>query len=346
MTPEIRRARTAFLWVGVVVPLAAIAVSAVVILLWLPEIPDPAAIHWSETGPDGFAPGWMHLVVLGGIAAMISVFAAFARFAHRLPGKGDAHAEPGSERPQWSSTARLLGATNLGLAALISVISLVAVGSQRGLSDAADAPDIGPAVLLGFLLLAVGAVIGWFLQPRTPRSERLDSEGAAPLAATPTERVVWIGTASVARSGLAVLGGAVLLVGALVAVTLATGQGGTWALAILGVACLVVIVSLVVTLSFRVRIGPGGLVVRSLAGWPRVSIPSTDVASARSVEVDPFAEFGGWGVRYGLDGRYGVVLRRGEAIEVTRTDGRRFVVTVDDSRTAAAVLATAARKDS
>ena len=49
-------------------------------------------------------------------------------------------------------------------------------------------------------------------------------------------------------------------------------------------------------------------------------------------------EFGGWGLRLSVEGRFGVVLRQGEAIEVTRANGRRFLVTVDDAATGAALL--------
>ncbi|MBD3752872.1 MAG: hypothetical protein IE935_10685 [Micrococcales bacterium] len=43
-------------------------------------------------------------------------------------------------------------------------------------------------------------------------------------------------------------------------------------------------------------------------------------------------------MRFAIDGRRGVVLRRGEALEVTRRSGRVFVVTVDDASTASALL--------
>jgi hypothetical protein len=343
MTADVRRARTAFLWVGVIVPLAIVLVSALVIALWLPEIPEPAAVHWGENGPDGFGPGWTHLLLLGDIALLIVVFAFLAWFAHRVPEKGRPSPAGSQAAPQWSVTARLLGAVNLGLAALISLVTLVAVGSQRGLADAADAPDIGYAVLGGMLLLVVGSLIGWFLQPKPPVAPTDAADAATPLSASDSERVVWIGTATISRTGLSVFGGALLVIGALAAVLLATGGGGAPAALITIAGGAVVAVALLTTFAFRVRIGPAGLRVRSLVGWPRIEIPAADIASVRRIEVNPFAEFGGWGVRYALDGRYGVVLRRGEAIEVTRTGGRRFVVTIDDAETAAAALATTIR---
>lgn len=54
--------------------------------------------------------------------------------------------------------------------------------------------------------------------------------------------------------------------------------------------------------------------------------------------VNPMGDFGGWGLRLSVDGRVGVVLRTGEALQITRRKGRPFVVTVDDAETAAAVL--------
>lgn len=346
MTADVRRARTAFLWVGVILPLTILAVAAIIIAFWLPEIPEPAAIHWSEDGVDGFGPGWTYFAILGGIAAMVLAFALLAWFAHRLPENGRPVPSVEAERPQWSITARFLGAMNLGVAGLVALVCLVGVGAQRGLADAADTPDIGFEVLVGFLLLAAGAAIGWFLQPATPLPDtRRGEDAAVALQTSATERLVWIGTATIAGSGMAVLGGALLFVCALAAVMIATGAGGVMTAIIMLASCAVLIAALVTTFAFRVRIGPAGLLVRSLAGWPKIEIPAADVASVRAIDVDPFAEFGGWGLRYGLDGRYGVVLRRGEAIEVARAGGRRFVVTVDDAQTAAAALAVAARRE-
>jgi hypothetical protein len=341
MTAAISRARTAFLWVGVIIPLAMIAVSALVVAIWLPHLPEPAAIHWSSDGVDGLAPGWTHLAVLCGVGGgMIIAFSLLVWFAHRPPRARGADAA----RPQWSVTARFLGAVNLGLAGLMSVVALAAVGPQRGLTDAMDAPNVGgPAAIGGFGLLIVLTAVGWFLQPKVDARAADDAASAAPLPTSASERVIWIGSATISRGGKGVLGGLVLLVCVIAIVVIASGRAGFWPAAILIATAVVVAVAFIVTLVFRVRIGPNGLSVRSLVGWPTIDIPAAEVTAVRAVTVNPFAEFGGWGLRYGLDGRYGVVLRAGEAIEVTRTDGRRFVVTIDDAETAASVLATAAR---
>ena len=86
------------------------------------------------------------------------------------------------------------------------------------------------------------------------------------------------------------------------------------------------------------RADESGLTVASVAGFPRFRVPLDEIAAARSTTIEPMGDFGGWGIRSGLDGRFGVVLRRGPAHEVERTNGRRFVVTVAGADTAAALL--------
>ena len=76
----------------------------------------------------------------------------------------------------------------------------------------------------------------------------------------------------------------------------------------------------------------------SYLGVPRFHVPLTEIAAVRAILVNPLADFGGWGVRTALDGRTGVVLRRGEALEIAKRSGRVFVVTVDDAATAAAAI--------
>lgn len=339
MTPEIRRARTAFWWVGVIVPLALIALASIVVFAWLPEVPDPAAIHWGLDGADGFGPRWTPLALLIGLGGgLVVLFACIALFSHRLPQRGGAAPIP---QPQWSATARLLGAVSLGEAGMMAMLAIVTTAAQRGLADAADAADITPWVP-AFIVVMIGlAVAGWFVQPKVPVGPAGSARAAEPLPLADHERAAWMKTVTLARSGQVVLGIGVFITIAMSVLLLARGVAAGWIVA--GITAILVI--LVVTgLSFRVRASAAGLRVRSVAGWPRLEIAAHDIAGARAVQVDPFAEFGGWGYRIGTDGRRGFVMRTGEALEVTRTDGRVFVVTVDDASTAASVLAAAASR--
>lgn len=151
----------------------------------------------------------------------------------------------------------------------------------------------------------------------------------------------WAGTATMARSGRIVLGVSLVVLLAATVLSFAAGGAAGW----ITLTTLLVLTVLVATmLVFRVRVDTRGLLVRSAVGWPRTWIAAAEIASVRVTEIDPFAEFGGWGWRYGVDGRRGIVLRAGEALEVTRRGGTVFVVTVDDAATAASLLAEAVNK--
>lgn len=334
---EVLRARTAFLWVGVFIPLILLALSAIVVLAWLPELPESVGIHWSgDGGPDGFAPQGMlfSTPILG--AVLVVLFAVMAWFAHRLPG-ADRGVPAGVPAPRWSPTARFLGAINLGLGAFMALLTVATAGLQRGLADAADAPDITPWTVAGFGVLAVGTVIGWVLQPSVPTNTSPVAATGIPVA--DAERLAWFGRATMARTGVVVLGVSTLvLLGATVFVIARAaedGWGTAWLLVALSVLMPVVICCM---FAFRVRIDRRGLRVRSFLGWPNTRIPLDDIAKVEVVDINPLAEFGGWGWRIGLDGRRGVVLRTGEALQVTRGSGRVFVVTVDGAAEAGSVL--------
>lgn len=327
------RSRTAFLWVGVILPLVILVSVAAVITAWLPELPDPVATHWGVDGVDGYGPRWSAIALpLGVGGGVIVLIAAMSAFAHRMP---QSSAQPAMQ--PWGPTSRLLAGLNLGLSAFICFLSLVTSAVQRGLDDAAQAPDISGWILPGFALLAVGTAIGWFVQPKSPpRPDRTDaSVEVIPLS--PTERAAWFGTASMARGGVFVLAGLLTVLLAVTAFELARGGAGGWLLAGLAVLLAWLVCTMLV---FRVRVNDEGLRVRSVSGWPSTTIPLDRISSVAVVDVAPMAEFGGWGWRISADGRRGVVLRTGEALQVTRADGRVFVVTVDGARDAAAVLET------
>ncbi|MGP6170991.1 DUF1648 domain-containing protein [Microbacterium sp. A204] len=336
MKDDVRRSRTAFVWVGVIVPLAIILITTVIVATWLPELPDPIAIHWGSEGVDGYGPKWMAIVLpLGVGGGLVAFMTLIGVSGHRMP-----QSSTKSQVQPWGSTSRFLGGMNLGLALLFAFISLVMTGVQRGITDAAQAPDIAGAVWIAFGLLVVGAAVGWFLQPRSP--EPTGDAGAAgeDIELGETERAAWFGTAAMARPGIITLIVAVLLLIITTAWVFGADPGTGW---IMATVTLLVVLLVVVTLVFRVRVNAEGLRVRSIAGWPRWNIPAADISDVRVVSVNPMGEFGGWGLRIAVDGRMGIVLRTGEGLQVTRHSGRRFVITIDDAATAASVLNSAAK---
>jgi uncharacterized membrane protein len=51
-----RRGGDGIRWVGLIIPLVILLLGAIVVVILIPHVPDPAAVHWSGDGkPDGFA---------------------------------------------------------------------------------------------------------------------------------------------------------------------------------------------------------------------------------------------------------------------------------------------------
>ena len=59
-------------------------------------------------------------------------------------------------------------------------------------------------------------------------------------------------------------------------------------------------------------------------------------------DLDPFWEFGGWGLRVDLGGRTAIVDRRGPAVRIMHGDGSEVFVTTDEPHHVAGILNTAA----
>ena len=327
---DVRRARRAYLMVATWIPVAVTTIAVLLMLAWLPEMPETIAIHWGEGGqPDGFGPAWsspLLAAVLGyGLAALFA-------------GPAVAAARAG----EWGPTMRFLGALSCGISVFLMTLVTATVAAQRGLADAADAP----AIFLPFALAAggglVAGVIAWFLQPRVAASGGTVATPVETLRLGPGEQAVWLRTVTMARPAIVAVVGVALLMAALAVFMGLTGSG-LWGL-FAGLAVLFAVLA-ATTCVFRVRADAAGLHVRSIAGVPRFAVPLDDVVAVSVVTVQPMAQFGGWGIRAGIDGRFGLVLRAGDAIQVERRSGRTFVVTVDDAATGAAVLsALAARR--
>lgn len=323
--PAVRR----FVLVALVVPAALTVVAVVVQLVALPGLPDPVAVHWGASGrPNGFGAAWASpvLTVVVGLA---------------LPAAIALSVLPALRRGDRGFAFRLLGATALALATLIAVLATWTLVMQAGLADAADGPSVWAPLIASFIAAIVAGIGGWLLQPGEVW-RAAPAPDAVPLKLAPGERAVWMRTSALAPGAVIAIGAAVLILAASVVVIWLVGDPvGAW---ITTATALVALVLAATTVAFQVRVGDTGLTVVSVLGFPRLRVALGDVAGAAQVSVNPMAEFGGWGIRM-APGRTGVVLRAGEALEVTRRSGRRLTVTVDDAQTAAALLLALARRD-
>jgi len=289
---------------------------------WLGDLPDPVAIHWGPSGsPDGYGAAWTFPAVTAGLGLGLPILVAITTL-------------PMLRRGARGGTFRFMGAFALGMSAFVATLNTGLVAAQRGFASAADAPSVLPTMLAAFGVGALLGVGGWFLQPQQ-RAEILDWEPSAGMALVPGERVVWMRTASMARSGLIVLGAAgVGVFGAAIAAWAAGELAAAWML--LGALVLVALAAAATSI-FHVRVDDEGLTAVAALGFPRLRVLLDDVADAGVGAVNSFAEFGGYGVRT-RPGATGIVLRNGDALQVTRKGGRRLVITVDDAVSAAALL--------
>jgi len=314
--------RAKLILIGGILPVAIAAITTVVMLTWIGDLPDPIAVHWSGSSPDGFGSPLAFVFVPLIITTFFAVFVVASVLG--------ALASQNVSRVQ-----KFLVVTSLGLGVLLSVGMGVSVAIQRGLADATSAPSPVLGLLSGLVLGVALAAVAWFL---LPKAEAISHEGeeVSPMPKAKGEKLVWSRSVSISPFVLAVVGAAVVLVMAVSVLTLVVGNDSVWtALWSLG---LVVVVGSAASY-WRVTADRHGLSVRSHLGWPRVRIWADDIARVRVIEVNATGEFGGWGYRWAGKGRTGIILRDGDAIEITKKNGKSFVVTVDDARTGARVLA-------
>ncbi len=322
---DLRRARRVFLLVGIALPLLVTAVGVALMIAWMPQLPDPIALHWNAAGQaDGFGAAWIAPLLTAGLGILFAGIAGLSVLGAAREG-------------EWGPTMRFLGAMSAGATSFLVVLVTWSVAMQRGLDDARDAPSIVPALVVGAVIgLAIGAG-AWFVQPALTVSGGRTSpvREAERIVLAPGERAVWLRTTTLRAGAMATIIGATVVL-ALLALWAALTGVALWPL--FAATAVLFLVLLLTTSVFRVRVDDEGLRVRAPVGVPRFGIPLEDVAQVEVARVTPMVDFGGWGIRRSIDGRTGIVLHAGDGIQITRRDGRRFVVTVDDAATGAALL--------
>ncbi len=309
----------------VVIPALSLGAAWLWVTTFSSQLPDPVAEHWGLDGqPDGFntwrASFWTIAPIVAltcGIAAVIGLAAGRVAATRKV-------------------------AAFLGVWAGIALpwFSAGTLYVQRGLSDAAQAPDITGPLLISFgvaALLGAGAAAVAPGDSPHPTSDAVPSD-AARLPLADSETASW--QHKVQMSGFEWIAG----IGGIGTVTLLSI--GLWrGLAMIDLAAGIVGLTaalLVVFGRWRVRIDRTGVNASPLTSWPRTHIPLNEIVSADTTTVNPLGDFGGWGYRVGTGGVVGIVVRGGPALRVHRTGGRTLVITVDDADIAAALLNTLA----
>ncbi|MFY1635614.1 hypothetical protein ACN27F_20465 [Solwaraspora sp. WMMB335] len=200
-------------------------------------------------------------------------------------------------------------------------------------------PVLAPAPTWHVPVLLLG-VAGWtvlaYLACGTPPPHPPASGPPAndlPRAPLPPGEVGWVEKGTITGPGLLLLAPLVLLAAVL----------GAWINVWVASPVLVAMAWLVFALINRLVIDRRGIHVGfGPWGWPRITVPAREISGAAETAVRP-GEWGGWGYRRHRDMRgRGLILRSGPGIRVELSDGRYFVATTQDPRTAAGLVNTVA----
>lgn len=301
--------------VGLGIPALVGAVSVWLVASALPLLPDPVAIHWGLSGPDGFAPPSSYLWMVAG-------------FVWLLPSLMAASVLPGLAHGKYSAMTRFMAATAVWLSLFIAVALVGSLLPQRGLADATQAPNVGVVILIGLGVSFPVAGLAYLVLPRPGESEALKGTDVAPVPLAKGEVVAWNSRATQPLWATSLM---VLLI-----VSLLVASFFALPFYLAGLAALLALL-LAAFGSFRVSVGMQGLLVIGGLGRPRKRVPLEQIVRASLVQVDGLEEWGGWGWRM-RPGATGIITRNGPAIQVELRQGDAFVVTAEDSEEGVAVL--------
>jgi Protein of unknown function (DUF1648) len=283
-------------------------------LVWS-DLPDPIATHWTfSEAPDGHTSKGAFFLSAATVVVILAIVATVSILRDRR-----------DRRSQ-----RLLALYALGGATFVAAILGLILSANHGAPTWQEASQPAALVVVPLVLpLAVVALAARLvpvppIEPgREPRSARTT------VGLSPREHAVWFGGAH--SRGLLLVGPA-LAAGTLLLALLTA----MWWLVLLAV---VVLLAVIGTASVSVRIDAEAVRVGfGPLRWPAKVVRLSDVTAAEAIDVKPVA-WGGWGYRW-VPSKHATaaVVRRGPGLRLDRTDGRVFVVTVDDADRAAGLV--------
>ncbi|MFM9876300.1 MAG: DUF1648 domain-containing protein [Rhodoglobus sp.] len=308
--------------IGLGLPIAILVISLAVMVWALGDLPDPVATHWGPAGtPDAFGSPIVSFVLLPIVvlAYLVLPMRVLVRSHDRGP----------------TANQRILLAVGPFLATVLGVTLAGGLAIQRGLDDAADGPSIIPVVLLAFGAgLALG-IVSYLLLPAAPEIEPAPDASTLPSRELASdETAVWIRHVRPSGPWLAL----VLTLGAV------AGTVGITVVAFVQPLATVLFVLPALLLAFgyactywTITVDRHGVLARGGFAWPVIRIPLAQIESARVIDVDPLADFGGWGLRWAPKST-GIILRKGPALEIGHAGGRTLVVTLDRAAPGAELL--------
>ena len=295
----------------------AAAVFGPVIWAWsvADQLPEQVARHWGIDG--GVTAVWSlttQLVVLGVTSVIVAGTIGTIAVVGRMP----------------LAIRRMMAGCAVIVATLMAGLQIDGLYGHLGLDDPFAAPSPGRGIVVGILVGGGLAVAGAGFA-----SENVDNVRATAPPPTGLPRVA--PGASAAEQFPAPRNRGVLAIGlAVLALTALTSLFAIHWPILIGLLVYVVIhlhVRFTVTVTRdEIRVGNRWLSM--------LTVPIEQIAAADTTTVDPFWEFGGWGLRVDTKGRTGVVIRKGSALRLTRGDGSEILITIDEPESAAATINT------
>lgn len=297
---------------GVAVPIAAAAFGLVLTHLWRSRLPDQIATHWSGTEPDGFTSpatsAWTLAIVVVLVGGGCS---AIASLAHALL--------------IMRRTMLMIGSTVVGL---IVVLQIAILTRQLDVEDVATVEIPGWALAVG---TAVGFAIG-ILGASLLRDYRERTVADAPPPASLPRAAVDLPIVEPLGAGRVAV--AVLFSILAAAAVLTCWLAESWWPVAIFVPLAVLPVSL---MRYELIVDRKGIHVRSL-GMAAFDYAIEEITGASVREVNPFEDFGGWGLRVKGRGNYAVATTKGPAVFVTFANGQRLTITTEHADRVAGTL--------
>lgn len=188
------------------------------------------------------------------------------------------------------------------------------------------------AIALGWKL----AVLQTF-EAGLPESQSTPPQSAQRLGGSPP--LLWSGRAALSQQALGLLVGIHIVIAALIWFIL---EPSPKAFALIVVPMALTLAFVVVAVNFKITVGKSQLLVRNLFGpallGPKLDIAMNTIKEAGTTDLS-FASFGGFGIRY-RGSTTAIKTRSGKALELTRTDSSKVLITCDNPETAAKTINT------
>ena len=311
--------------VAIVIPLVLTVIALIVSFSLAAALPASIPTHWNVKGEvDGYGSPYTYPIIIASVCLpFIAIFGGtVVLMTHRYP---------------LTVMGKLLAVISLWLVLFLGIGMIGALLTTPAIT-AGTVPAfrvVGWSLLVAFVVGVAAAAGAGVLLPPAARRTPGRAPAVAPIVLGEGERATWIRSTVANPPVIWALVGILLVVTTVCVLVVVRSDGKAWPIVFIPVLLIGVALT---NLAWTVRVDGTGVRARSSIGIPTITIRLADIVSADVLDVNTFTEYGGWGFRWGFNGRMGVIVRSGEALEIRRRRGLSFVITIDDADSAAALI--------